>query len=96
MTILKFYYPSNGEPQDEFMEDLWNEGNVSYLTHTRRVSHRGNPHIKGVFLLNDEAQVPPVFECVPLSHDNACALVSEFQQELSHENNGLEFGIPPR
>ena len=78
MIALKFYFPSNGEDQDAFMQNMWNEGIMSYLIFTPRMSLRGNPHIKGVFILNDDAMVPSEFECIPLSEDCIPCLVSEF------------------
>ena len=93
MIALKFYFPSNGEDQDAFMQDWWNQGAVSYLIFTRRMSLRGNPYIKGVFILDDDkAVVPPEFECKLLSDDCVPCLVSPFQEELSMENNGMELG----
>ena len=92
MTALKFYFPSNGEDQDALMEHTWNQGVMSYLLFVRRMSHRGNPHIKGVFVLNDNVTPPPQFECTPLSDGYIPCLVSELQEELSMENNGVELG----
>ena len=94
-TALKFYFPSNGNDcnQDEFMEHMWNQGAMSYLIFVRRMSLRGNPYIKGVFILDDDnAVVPPEFECTPLSEDCVPCLVSELQEELWMENNGIELG----
>ena len=93
MTPIKFYFPSNGEDQDTLMEHLWNQGIMSYLIFVRRMSHRGNPYIKGVFILDDDnATVPSEFDCIPLSKDGLSQLVTEFQEELSIENNGVELG----
>ena len=93
MTAIKFYYPSNGEDQDALMEHLWDQGTMSYLMFVRRMSLRGNPYIKGVFVLDDDdAMVPSEFDCIPLSKDGFSQLVSEFQEELSMENNGVELG----
>ena len=94
MTVaLKFYFPSNSEDQDEFMKGLWNRGVMSYLIYTRRMSLRGNPYIKGVFILNDEdTMVPSEFECIPLSEDCVPSLVNEFQEEILMENNGVKVG----
>ena len=81
MTAIKFYYPSNGEDQDALMEHLWDQGTMSYLMFVRRMSLRGNPYIKGVFVLdNDGAMVPSEFDCIPLSKDGLSQLVSEFQE----------------
>ena len=90
-----FYFPSNGDhdDQDKFMDHVWNERIMDYLIYVRRISLRGNPYIKGVFLLNDDATPPSEFECAPLSNDNdIIPLASEFQEELSVENNGVELG----
>ena len=92
MTALKFYFPSNGKDQDALMEHTWNQGVMSHLLFVRRMSHRGNPHIKGVFVLNDNTMPPPQFECNPLFNDCIPCLVSELQEELSMENNGVELG----
>ena len=91
MTMaLKFYFPSNGEDQDAFMEHMWNQRTMSYLIFARRMSLRGNPYIKGVLVLNDNATAPSEFECIPLSEEALSCLVSELQEELSMENNGVE------
>jgi hypothetical protein len=97
MTALKFYFPSNGEDddQDQILEDLWNQGTMSYLIFTRRMSHRGNPYIKGVFILENDNTPPPYeLECIPLSEDHIHPLVNEFREELLMKNNGVELGSP--
>ena len=97
MMAQKFYFPSNGEDQDALIEHTWNQGVMSYLLFVRRMSHRGNPYIKGVFILDDDdATVPSEFECTLLSNDYASLLVSEFQEELSMENNGVKSGSLPQ
>ena len=97
MMALKFHFPSNGEDQDVFMQNAWNQGTMSYLIFVRRMSHRGNPYIKGVFILDDDdATVPSEFECTLLSKDCASLSVSEFQEELSMENNGVKSGSLPQ
>ena len=75
------------------MENLWNQGTLSYLIFTRRMSLRGNPYIKGVFILNDDAMPPSEFECKLLSKDCVPCSVSDFREELSTENNGVELGF---
>lgn len=92
MVLLKFYTHSNGN-QDEFMEHMWKQGTMSYLIFVRRMSLRGNPYIKGVFAINDTVTPPPEFECTQLSNDCVPRLVSELQEELSIENNGIELGV---
>ena len=93
MMALKFYFPSNGEDQDALMEHLWNQGTMSYLIFFRRMSLRGNPYIKGVFVLDDgDAMVPSEFDCIPLFKDGFSQLVSECQEELSMENNSYKLG----
>jgi len=74
------------------MQNMWNQGTMSYLIFARRMSLRGNPYIKGVFILNDDITAPSEFECIPISEDCVPCLVSEFQEELSMENNGVELG----
>ena len=95
-AALKFYFPSNGNDrnQDEFMEHMWNQGEMSYLIFVRRISSRGNPYIKGVFIVNDEDTVTALseFECTQLSEEAFSCLVSELQEELSIEHNGVELG----
>lgn len=67
VTAPKFHFPSNGEDQDAFMENLWNQGTMFHLTLTRRMSLCGNPQTKGVFILdNDDTSVPSEFECTQL------------------------------
>lgn len=80
---------------DAFMQNMWNEGTMSYLIFTRIMSFRGNPYIKGVFILNDSAMTPSDLDCVPLSEDCVLSLVSELQEELSLEQNGAELGSLP-
>ena len=93
MTTLKFYFPSNDDgDQDEFMQSVWEQGIMSYLIFTQRVSLRGNPYIKGVFVLNDGAIAPLEFECIPLPHDHALSLIESFREEISIKANDLELG----
>ena len=94
MEALKFYFPSNGENQDHFMKDLWDQGTMSYLIFIHRISLRGNPYTKGVFILKDGAPIPP-FECTPIPEEFIGLMVSEFKEELMIENNGEELGYLP-
>ena len=92
MQSLKFYSPSNGKDQDAFIEHTWNQGAMPYLIFVRRMSLRGNPYIKGAFLLNEDTTAPSEFECTQLSEEAFSCLVSELQEELSIKNNGVELG----
>jgi hypothetical protein len=93
MTSLKFYLPSsNGEDHDAFLEDLWHQGNISYLIYTRRISQRGNPYIKGVLIVDDDNTIPPELECTPIPWIHTSLLVNELKEELSAEQNGVEQG----
>ena len=93
MAILKFYFPSNnGDDQDAFMEHLWKQGTMSYLIFVRRMSLRGNPYVKGVFACDDTMTPPPEFECSLLEGDCVSCVISDIQEELSVENNGMELG----
>ena len=60
--------------------------NIFFMCVVARVRHAAGP------TLNDDATVPSELECVPLSEDCIPCLVSEFQEELSMENNGVELG----
>ena len=90
-ATLKFHLPSDCDP-DAFMEHIWKQGTMSHLMFVRRMSLRGNPHIKGLFIFNDDATIPSDFECTPISEDCASLSVREFQEEISMENNGVELG----
>ena len=57
------------------------------------MSSRGNPYIRGIFILNDDNVTIPEFECTQLSKEGFSCLVSELQEELSIENNGVEIEI---
>ena len=94
MIALKFYLPSHGEDEDEvILKDLWDAAAPPYMIFVRRISFRGNPYIKGVFMLKDEdALVPSEIVCVPLSDDCVDPLVNEFREELAAEKNGVELG----
>lgn len=93
MAALKSYFPSKGEDQDAVMKHLWDQGATSHLMFVQRMSLRGNPHIKGVFIPNHEdATTPSELECVPLSKDHVRPSVNEFREELSMTNNGVELG----
>ena len=95
MIALKFYFPSrfNGDDQCSFMKDLWDQGIMSYLIFTRRMSLRGNPYIKGVFILDDDnTTVPTELECTPVPQGFISLAVSEFKEELLIEDNGVELG----
>ena len=96
MIALKFYFPCDGGDQDSFMKSLWNQGTMSYLIYTQRMSLRGNPYIKGLIILNDDdTPVPPMFECTPVSDNWIHLIASEFQEELSIEDNGVELSCLP-
>ena len=93
MTTMKFYYPSNSEDQEAVLKNLWQQDAISRMIYVRRMSHRGNPYIKGIFTLNEDAAdftPPPEIQCIPLNEDSTIALVDEFRQELSVEDNGVE------
>ena len=97
MQALKFYFPSCGNDQDVVMEHMWKQGIMSYLTFVRRMSLRGNPCIKGVFILNDTtpSDIPSEFECIPLSKEALHCLVIELQEELSMENKWCRIRLFP-
>jgi len=94
MIAVKFYFPArfNDDDQDSFMIDMWDQGIMSYLIYTRRMSLRGNPYTKGVFIANDDAPIPPEFECTPIPEDLIHLAISEFKEELMIEKNGIELG----
>ena len=97
MIALTFYFPSNDYgDQDKFMHQIWQEGTMDYLIHARRVSLRGNPHIKGLFVLNNEsAPLPSEFEVQPIPNDCLGCLLQQFKEEQKIENNATECGHPP-
>ena len=98
MIALTFYFPSNGDhgDQDKFMHQIWNEHIMDYLIYVRRMSLRGNPHIKGLFILNDEsAPLPSEFEVQPIPDDCLGCLLRQFKEEQKIENNAMEHGHPP-
>ena len=98
MIALTFYFPSNGNQgnQDKFMHQIWQEGTIDYLIHVRRVSLRGNPYIKGLFVLNNEsAPLPSEFEVQPIPDDCLGCLLRQFKEEQKIENNATEYGHPP-
>jgi hypothetical protein len=96
MTAFTFYFPSNGDhdDHDEFMQQIWNERILDYLIYVRRVSLRGNPYIKGLFVVNDDSVLPPLpFEVNPISHDCVSHLLQNFKEEQRIENNAVEYSI---
>ena len=94
MTAFTFYFPSNGDDnQDDFLHQVWNEGIMDYLIYVRRVSLRGIPYIKGLFILHDEsASIPHEFEVHPIPDDCLECLQRQFEEEQRTENNGIEYG----
>ena len=98
MIALTFYFPSNDghSDQDKFIHQIWNEHIMDYLIYARRMSMRGNPCIKGLFILNDEsASLPSEFEVQPIPDDCLGCLVRQFKEEQKIENNAMEHGHPP-
>ena len=83
MTASTFYFPSNDYgDQDQFMHQIWQEGTMDYLIYVRRVSLRGNPYIKGLFVLNNEsAPLPSEFEVQPIPDDCLGCLLRLFKDE---------------
>ena len=95
MVALAFYFPSNGDHdyQDDFICRIWNERIMDYLIYVRRVSLRGIPYIKGLFMLKDEsAPLPSKFEVHPISDDCIECLYRQFKEEQKMENNAMEYG----
>ena len=97
MTASTFHFPSNGDhDQDEFMHQIWNERIMDHLICARRLSLKGNPCIKGPFILNNEsASLPPEFEVHPIPDDCLGCLYQQFKEEQEIENNAVEYGHPP-
>lgn len=93
MKTFAFYFPSNDDDQDAFMHQLWNERTMDYLIYVRRISSRGNPYIKGLFIMRDETtSPPPEFELRPIPDDSVSYLVQQFKEEQMFENNATEYG----
>jgi hypothetical protein len=96
MTAFTFYFPSNGDhdDQDKFMQQIWNERILDYLFYVRRVSLRGNPYIKGLFIVNGEAPSLPVeFEVKPIPDDCVDFLLEDFKEEQRIHNNATEYYV---
>ena len=97
MTVFTFYFPSNGDhDQDSFIRSIWDEHAMEYLIYVRRVSLKGNPYIKGLFILNDESfPLPPEFEVNLIPDDCVECLQQQFKEEQEIENNATEYGRFP-
>ena len=79
------------------MHEIWNDNIMDYLIYVRRVSLKGLPHIKGLFILKDESTpLPSEFEVHPISNDDVLACVHhQYKEEQKFENNAIEYGRPP-
>ena len=96
MTVFSFYFPSDDHDQDGFMHSLWNDRTMDYLIYVQRISHRGNPYIKGLFIWKDESvPLPSEWEVYPIPDDVVKHVYRQFKEEQELENNGVELGHPP-
>ena len=95
MIALTFYFPPSNDhgDQDKFIHHIWNEGIMDYLIYVKRISSRGNPYIKGLFILNDESvPLSPEFEVKPIDDDCIESLHRQFKEEQEIENNVIKYG----
>ena len=69
---------------------------MDYLIYVRRISHHGNPYIKGLLVWRDESiPLPSEFEVNPIPDDVVKHVYHHFKEEQELENNGTEFGHLP-
>ena len=66
---------------------------MDYLIYVRGVSLKGNPYIKGLFILKDEsAPLPSEFEVHPIPDDCFAYAHHQYKEEQKFENNATEYG----
>ena len=99
MTAATFHFPNPpGEVSHLLIESgkkktssIWKEEDIKQMIYVRRVSLRGNPHMRVLIVSADDIiPLPPEFELRHLPEEQIETTVQDFQEEIAHERNGTE------
>ena len=91
MTAARFHCPNPPDEISHLLNRIWKEEDIGGMIHVKRVSSRGNPHIRGLIVSADDViPLPPEFELRHVPDEQIDALLEDFRDEIAHEGNGTE------
>ena len=91
MTAVIFHCPSPPDEVSHLSNRIWKEEDVRHMICAKRMSSRGNSHMRGLIVSSDNViPLPLEFELGHLPEEEIEPALRGFQEEMAHERNGTE------